>query len=224
MSKPHISLHSLGLLAVIMLHWSTAKACHAQSELPRVFNGAPAAFWVFHPDAPGDQYGVFHFRRIVNLDTAPAEFVVHVSADNRYRLFVNRQQVASGPQRSDLLHRRYQTVDLAPYLSAGPNVLAALVWNWGSKRPVAQFSYRTVLGVRLAEPGFRAVHIAPRLGALRHVEGTVPHPYGNIDVELVRNDEDGLTATVTLPPGLSGSFEWRGERKSLQSGGQTLEF
>jgi hypothetical protein len=82
----------------------------------------------------------------------------------------------------------------------------------------------TVLGIRPAEPGFRSVHIAPKLGSLRHAEGTVPHPYGNIDVALVRNGETGLTATVTLPPGLSGLFQWNGEHKRLQGGRQTLEF
>ena len=38
---------------------------------------------------------------------------------------------------------RYETVDLAPHLKQGRNVLAALVWNWGKDRPVAQFSRRT---------------------------------------------------------------------------------
>jgi len=76
--------------------------------------------------------------------------VVHVSADNRYRLYVNGDdvnylsaQVSSGPQRSDVTHWRYETIDLAPHLRRGRNVIAALVWNWGAARPVAQFSHRT---------------------------------------------------------------------------------
>ncbi len=73
----------------------------------------------------------------------PARFVVHVSADNRYRLYVNGLQVSSGPQRSDVTHWRYETLDLAPHLRVGRNVIAALVWNWGAARPVAQHSHRT---------------------------------------------------------------------------------
>jgi len=92
---------------------------------------------------PGDSFTVFHARRTFELATKPARFVVHVSADNRYRLYVNGVQVASGPQRSDVTHWRYETVDLAPNLRAGRNVVAALVWNWGVARPVAQFSNRT---------------------------------------------------------------------------------
>ena len=33
------------------------------------------------------------------LFASPAQFIVHVSADNRYRLFVNGVAVASGRQR-----------------------------------------------------------------------------------------------------------------------------
>jgi hypothetical protein len=77
------------------------------------------------------------------LPEAPGHFVVHVSADNRYRLFVNGQSVAAGPPQSDLRNWRFNTVDLGPYLKAGRNVLAAVVWNGGEHRPMAQISHRT---------------------------------------------------------------------------------
>lgn len=105
--------------------------------------GAPSARWIADTTAPPTGFGVHHFRRVVDLDARPERFVVHVSADNRYRLLVNGVAVASGPQRSDLVHWRYETVDLAPHLRAGRNVLAATVWNWGAQRPVAQQSRRT---------------------------------------------------------------------------------
>jgi hypothetical protein len=82
----------------------------------------------------------------------------------------------------------------------------------------------TVVGVRPAAPGFRRVLIAPHLGTLSRASGSVPHPSGSIDVELVRRGESGLSATVTLPPGLGGVFEWGGRRRELGSGRQTVEF
>jgi len=82
----------------------------------------------------------------------------------------------------------------------------------------------TVLGIRSDAPGFRRVRIAPHLGTLRRAEGSMPHPSGTIDVELVRNGENRLTATVTLPTGISGVFEWNGERRELRGGRQVLEF
>jgi hypothetical protein len=84
----------------------------------------------------------------------------------------------------------------------------------------------TVLGVRPSSPGFRTVSIAPALGPLRRAAGRVPHPAGDIEVRLQRGGAAGagLTAQIVLPPGLSGVFEWRGERRALREGAQTLRF
>ncbi|MEP6999139.1 MAG: alpha-L-rhamnosidase C-terminal domain-containing protein [bacterium] len=110
---------------------------------PRIFSDAPEAIWIAPPNMPADSFGVFHARRTLDLPATPDRFTVHVSADNRYRLYVNGTQVSSGPQRSDVTHWRYETVDLAPHLHAGANVIAAVVWNWGRRHPVAQHSNRT---------------------------------------------------------------------------------
>lgn len=108
-----------------------------------IFDNAPRAHWIAPPGIPADSFIVFHARRTFELNAVPARFVVHVSADNHYRLYVNGTQVASGPQRSDVNHWRYETLDLAPHLRVGRNVIAALIWNWGAARPVAQHSHRT---------------------------------------------------------------------------------
>ena len=101
------------------------------------------ARWILHPTAPAKQYGIFHFRKAIGLSVKPTRFVVHVSADNRYRLFVNGRAVAMGPARSDTQHWNYETLDLAPFMQAGRNVLAAQVWNMGEGTPFAQMSYQT---------------------------------------------------------------------------------
>ncbi|HMA21684.1 MAG TPA: alpha-L-rhamnosidase C-terminal domain-containing protein, partial [Gemmatimonadaceae bacterium] len=80
----------------------------------------------------------------------------------------------------------------------------------------------TVLGVRPSSPGFRTVRIAPALGPLRRAEGRVPHPFGDIDVKLVREGARGLSAEIRLPAGLSGEFEWHGLRRVLHEGTQTV--
>jgi len=120
-----------------------AFAATLDAQESRVFEGAPAASWIAPDGVQGDSFTVFHARRTFDLAAIPARFLVHVSADNRYRLYVNGTEVSSGPQRSDVTHWRYETIDLAPHLRAGRNVIAALVWNWGTARPVAQHSYRT---------------------------------------------------------------------------------
>ena len=120
-----------------------SSAAGAQGRAPVIFAGAPEAKWIAPPGMHPDSFGVFHARRTLELAARPARFIVHLSADNRYRLYVNGTQVSSGPQRSDAMHWRYETVDLAPALRAGRNVIAAVVWNWGPHHPVAQHSLRT---------------------------------------------------------------------------------
>ena len=129
-----------------ILAWFVAIAAFVaplDAQETRVFDGAPPASWVAPAGVPGDSFTVFHARRTFDLPAIPGRFLVHVSADNRYRLYVNGVQVSSGPQRSDVTHWRYETLDLAPNLRAGRNVIAALVWNWGAAQPVAQHSHRT---------------------------------------------------------------------------------
>jgi alpha-L-rhamnosidase len=130
------------LLAATALSLGVAPA-QAQGTPRTVFRGAPPASWIAPPGVPGDSFIVFHARRTFTLAERPARFVVHVSADNRYRLFVNGTAVASGPQRSDVNHWRYETIDIAPQLRDGRNVIAAVIWNWGAGRPLAQHSART---------------------------------------------------------------------------------
>jgi alpha-L-rhamnosidase len=101
------------------------------------------AHWIACPNAPAREAGVYRFRKSVNLASAPKAFKVHVSADNRFILYVNGQRIGEGPARGDLFHWRYETFDLAPALKPGDNVVSALVWNFGARAPLAQMSNRT---------------------------------------------------------------------------------
>jgi hypothetical protein len=116
------------------------------------------AFWIAHPTASPTDFGVYHFRKVFTLEAKPEHFVVHVSADNRYRLFANGRSVSTGPAQSDLLNWRFETVDLAPYLQAGSNVLAAVVWNGGIARPLAQISHRTGFILQSDNPANQVVN------------------------------------------------------------------
>jgi alpha-L-rhamnosidase len=100
------------------------------------------AEWITSAQAPQRDEAVLHFRKTIELSGMPQQFVVHVSADNQFILYVNAQRVGTGPTRSDLSHWRYETFDLAPFLRPGKNVLAATVWNFGTHAAVAQMSDR----------------------------------------------------------------------------------
>ncbi len=105
---------------------------------PTLHNRYWSAKWAAHPDALAALNGsgaVFLFRKTMRLNDKPERFVIHVSADQRYRLYVNGQSVCFGPARGDLMHWRYETIDIAPYLIAGENILAARVQFFAGEYP-----------------------------------------------------------------------------------------
>jgi hypothetical protein len=110
---------------------------------PELLTRQWSARWITVPKAPAFDYGVYHFRRTFDLATKPSSFIIHVTGDNRYQLYVNGERVVWGPARGDLFHWRYETVDIARFLRAGKNVLAAVVWNFGELAPQAQVTNQT---------------------------------------------------------------------------------
>jgi alpha-L-rhamnosidase len=116
-----------------------------------------SAHWISVPETSPFDYGVYHFRRAFDLPSVPERFLIHVTADNRYKLYVNGELVSLGPARGDLQHWRYESVDIAHQLKPGRNVLAAVVWNFGEQAPEAQITNRTGLLVQGDGPAERVV-------------------------------------------------------------------
>lgn len=103
---------------------------------PRFWN----ARWI-HPSAdPSGEVGLFAFRLRFEGKAASR---VRVSADQRYRLYLNGTQVEFGPARSEPWTWNFEEVDLGPWLEEGENTLLALVWSFGSMAPMAQMTCRT---------------------------------------------------------------------------------
>jgi alpha-L-rhamnosidase len=110
---------------------------------PDLVHEAWPADWITCDSAVARDPGVYHFRKRIAVADVPRRFVIHVSADNRFVLFVNGIRVGDGPARGDLDHWRYETFDISPMLRSGDNVLAATVWNYGALAPTAQMSDQT---------------------------------------------------------------------------------
>src|SRR5258708_4142804 len=72
----------------------------AQTISPDILAKKWEAYWITVPEASQKDYGVYHFRKAFVLTDKPASFVVHVSADNRYKLYVNGVMVFLGPARA----------------------------------------------------------------------------------------------------------------------------
>lgn len=130
------------IFAVVVVTGFLLNAASAQTYSDPQPRAQWKAVWIAHPTAPLREPSVFHFRKIVQLSSKPEHFRVHVSADNRFVLFVNGSRIGEGPARADLAHWRYETFDVAPALKGGDNVIAALVWQHGIYAPKSQFSDR----------------------------------------------------------------------------------
>ena len=86
---------------------------------PELLNNHWSAYWIASPEDAGLEFGVYHFRKDLELVDVPDEFIVHVSADNRYQLFVNGERVCFGPSRGDLMNWKFESIDVSKHLVEG---------------------------------------------------------------------------------------------------------
>ncbi len=94
------------------------------------------------PDSPfggmggADQRAEAHglFRKSFVLERVPERAPARITADSRYVLYVNGQEVFRGPVRSQPRRMHYDLLDLAPYLKAGENVIAVYVKYYGTAK------------------------------------------------------------------------------------------
>lgn len=122
-------------LFVLAMPLLAASIAQPPSPSPELLTDLWTARWVTDDPAAPQEFGVRYFRKTFELAEVPKRFVVHASADARYRLFVNGHSVCFGPQRSGRLIWRFESVDLAPWLHAGRNVVAAEVVSYGPLAP-----------------------------------------------------------------------------------------
>jgi hypothetical protein len=71
-----------------------------------------------------------------------------------------------------------------------------------------------VAGIGPGEAGYRSVRIAPALGDLKRVDATAATPAGPVRVRY-RVEGSSMTAEITRPASLPGSFAWRGRNYPL---------
>ena len=72
-------------------------------------------------------------RKRVILDKIPEKLIADISADSKYWLYINGETVVfegsvkRGPDKNS---GYYDSIDIAPFLKEGENVICALVWYW----------------------------------------------------------------------------------------------
>ncbi len=136
------------ILLLLLLAGPLAYTQNLKSEL---WNKPWKASWITYAENANNvytmtglkDYGVYKFQKKVILSEKPTKCLIHVSGDNRYKLYVNGTWVSAGPARGDLYFWNFETLDIASYLKSGENMVEALVWNEGKGKSEAQISYAT---------------------------------------------------------------------------------
>jgi hypothetical protein len=95
------------------------------------FVPSPGYAGMLDPDAK-EAHGLF--RKTFNLDHVPERVPARITADSRYGLYVNGQELGRGPIRSQFRRLHYDMYDLAPYLRSGENVIAVYVKYYGKEK------------------------------------------------------------------------------------------
>jgi hypothetical protein len=72
-----------------------------------------------------------YFRKVFDLDQGVDTALAQISADSRYKLYVNGQYLGRGPARFDPTWQYYDEYNIAHFLRPGRNVVAALVHFYG---------------------------------------------------------------------------------------------
>jgi alpha-L-rhamnosidase len=133
------------VLLLINLKLSAQQVTEINTEL---LNKTWPAKWISYPDYSNSKYGVYLFRKEFSINAKPEKFIIHISADNRYKLYVNGIYVCNGPARGYLLKWNFESIDISSYLQSGKNVITSIVWNFSEYRPLAQISGQTGLIVQ----------------------------------------------------------------------------
>ena len=87
------------------------------------------ASWVWHNQAP--QRNAWVLFRNDFVVAGASEITLYISADTRYRVWINGTMVGDGPPQSQPYHQYYDERNITPYLNVGNNCIAVLVQHQG---------------------------------------------------------------------------------------------
>jgi len=89
----------------------------------------PAWIWLEHPFEMRECYA--RFRRTFDLAAIPSGAKLRITADSRYRLYVNGRFAGYGPARSYPHRMVVDEIEVSGFLQKGANILAVMVYQPG---------------------------------------------------------------------------------------------
>jgi len=152
----------------LMNHKSIRSFSEKELEPPR------RARWIWYDLSEWDLVNTYMLaRKTFELSRAPKRAIIHITADLRYRLWVNGTYVTRGPARGIAKFQPFDTIDIGPFLCQGRNVIAARVYQAG---------VGTFQSVHMGVTGLLVESVSPRLPVDTDVDWRVMR-----DVSIRRN-------------------------------------
>lgn len=98
------------------------------------------AWWIWNEPVVGRRMTTgkneaCYFRREFSWNSDCRRMVVHLSADSRYKFYINGQLVVYGPLKGDRWRKYFESLDVTGFLLPGKNVLAARVIHFNTAEP-----------------------------------------------------------------------------------------
>ncbi|QUI21033.1 hypothetical protein HZI73_01415 [Vallitalea pronyensis] len=93
------------------------------------------ATWIAPPSYDKDKIEVVYFRHTFSMDE-PCQLKISLSANSRYRLWLNGESVGYGPCNGDRWYHYYDTMDVSHYVKEGTNVMVAKVVTYPAREGV----------------------------------------------------------------------------------------
>ncbi len=156
------------------------------------------ADWVGPGMSPAQDVGFFVFRKVVELGGGDLQGSVRVSADQRYRLYVNGQFVGYGPQADTRRRWRCDPWELGSFLKAGRNVIQAVVVNYGFEAAFWQETERCAF-LCSGTVGGQVVSTGKSEWEVARVEGLEFGRYGNDPYWMTHRVSPGERLLASVP-------------------------
>lgn len=105
--------------------------------------------WIWVPEwnlEDKDNTRLVYFRKVIEITAEPISAKVDITADSRYKLYVNGQLVQFGPSKGDNQIWFCDSVDIADYLKKGKNTICVIVLRYPEDKKKGNHSiFRTAV-------------------------------------------------------------------------------
>lgn len=88
--------------------------------------------WIHGNQLEHNNNTYYYFRKTINLDKVEDQTQIFISAESKYKLYINEEYVSYGSLQSQPFYKYYDVVDISQYLQEGDNIIAIHVYFLGT--------------------------------------------------------------------------------------------